>query len=247
MFRNKGEAQAASSSPVDQMLTRVEAFGYGVDDYIWRVRTYLDWAKRCGLRSSAVVDSCIDLAETLTDIPELAARNGTKRAAWESKRTEALRSQRTPRAIAMELDPVYFEAILAGRKTFEGRAYKPNSDKNYPDIRRGDQICFQLSLRQNDFPRQAVQLGLGPDSGMLCTVDDIYFAPTVHGMYQMPEFDGDAFQPMVNGTSEVIQLQRAAVYHTFPGYHDLIGVHGFLGIKVENPQLVPQGQAILGT
>jgi|GEM_PF-2709996 len=242
MFRNKGEVRAVLPSPVDEMLARVESFGYDVDDYIWRVRTYLDLARHCALRSSALVNSCIDLAETLTDIPELTTRNEMKRVAWKSKRTEALRLQREPRMIAMELDPIYFDAILAGRKTFEGRAYKPDSDKNYPDIRRGDQIYFQLSLRQGDFPSQAAQFGLSANEGMLCTVDGIYFAPTVHGMYQMPEFDGDAFQPMINGTSEVIQLQRAAVYHTFPGYHELIGAHGFLGIKVENPQLVPRGQ-----
>jgi hypothetical protein len=58
----------------------------------------------------------------------------------------------------------------------------------------------------------------------------------------MPELDGDAFQPMISGTSEAIQLQRAAAYHTFSGYHQLIGAHGFLGIKVNNPRLVPQGQ-----
>ncbi len=226
-------------SPVDEMLGRVAGFGYvNVDDYIERVRAYLEFAKQCGLESQAVVDSSIDLAETLTTIPELVDSRRAKTEQWEARRRAALAVERPPRLIDMELDPVYFAAILTEKKSFEGRAYKPDSDKDYPDIRAGDLVRFRLSQRDEGFVADMGQRDLRPEDVMVCTVRDVFFAPTVHGMYQNGEIDGEAFQPMLNGPSEVIQLQRAAVYHTFPGYNQIIRDHGFLGIQVENPYLV---------
>jgi hypothetical protein len=75
---------------------------------------------------------------------------------------------------------------------------------------------------------------------MTCTIKEVYFAPTVHGVYQIPKYNGLGFQPMVSELHghASLQLERAAVYHTFPGYHELIADHGFLGIQVENPLLV---------
>lgn len=162
----------------------------------------------------------------------------TKLDAWSRARSTALCKVRDSIEIDMELDPIYFEAILRGSKTYEGRAYKPESGKNYSDIRRNDLIRFRLSRRQEAFANEAAGRGLRPDMDMVCTVREIYFAPTVHGVYQIPRFNGLGFQPMLDGPSEMLQLQRAAVYHTFPGYHELISAHGFLGIQVENPQLV---------
>lgn len=225
-------------SPVAEMLRGIESFGHDADDYIWRVRSYLGYANECGLGSQAVVDSCLDLAETYTDVHEVSEARRAKLEAWNRARQDALLVDREPIEIDMELDPIYFEAILRGSKTFEGRAYKPDSDKNYPGIRANDRIRFRLSNRQEAFAEDAVRRGLTPANDMICTVREVYFAPTVHGMYQIPRFNGLGFQPMINGTSELIQLQRAAVYHTFPGYHELIGSHGFLGIQVQNPQLV---------
>ncbi len=236
MFRSR-ERNVELLSPVDRILGEVTRFGYGADDYIWRTRTYLEWAKQCGLASQEVAHSCIDLAETLTPIYPLVEMRQAKTAAWESKRRAALNVERAPRVIEMELDPVYFEAILTGWKTFGGRAFKPDSDKDYPDIRTGDLVRFTLSTRHEEFARELAARNLQPDDVMWCTVKDMYFAPTVHGMYQMPQFDGDAFQPMIDAPSEAIQIQRAAVYHTFPGYHELIAEHGFLGIHLQNPHL----------
>lgn len=208
------------------------------DDYIYRVHSYLQYSKECGLSSRAVADSCIDLAETYTTIPEITEMHNEKLEAWRKARKHATKVARRPITINMELDPLYFEAILCGSKTYEGRAYKPDSNKNYPDIRRDDCIRFRLSTRQEWFVDDALSRGLHPDRVMECTVKEIYFAPTVHGMYQIPQFCGLGFQPMISGPSEMLQLQRAAVYHTFPGYHDLICEHGFLGIHIEHPQLV---------
>src|SRR5581483_7396438 len=185
-----------------------------------------------------IVDSCVDLAETYTDIPEVAEVRHSKMAAWCRARERALSLKRSPVEIDMELDPIYFEAILQGVKTYEGRAYKPDSDKNYPGIRSGDRIRFRLSDRKEEFADEAVRRGLRGGVDMMCTVKEIYFAPTVHGMYRIPRFNGLGFQPMIDGPSEMLQLQRAAVYHTFPGYHELISEHGFVGIQVENPQLI---------
>ena len=61
---NRERSSEQPLSSVDEMLRRVEGFGYEADDYIWRVRTYLSYAKECGLSSQAVVDSCVALAET---------------------------------------------------------------------------------------------------------------------------------------------------------------------------------------
>jgi len=229
------------SSPVDSLLCKVESLYSDInyyDDYTYRVRSYLRYAKGCELNTQDIVDSCVDLAETYTDIPELVEARQSKLDAWRKARDAALSVERASIEIDMELDPIYFEAILRGDKTYEGRAYKPKSDKNYPDIRSGDCIRFQLSNRKEEFIDEAMRRGLRFDSDMICTVKEIYFTPTVHGMYQIPRFSGLGFQPMIDGPGEMLQLQRAAVYHTFPGYHELIGEHGFLGIQIENPQLV---------
>jgi hypothetical protein len=242
MFKlNRERAPCLPSSPVDALLFKVEDFDkeyHSCDDYIHRIRDYLHYAKRCGLDSQSVVDSCVDLAETYTDVSEVVEMRQSKLDAWKSARDTALLIGRAPMEIDMELDPIYFEAILRGSKTYEGRAYKPGSDKNYPAIRSNDRIRFRLSNRKEGFAEEAVRRGLSPYADMLCTVKEIYFAPTVHGMYQIPRFNGLGFQPMIDGPSEMLQLQRAAVYHTFPGYHELIGEHGFLGIQVENPHLI---------
>lgn len=242
MFKLGKEREPRSPlSPVDMLLRQVDelANDYSYcDDYVHRVRNYLWYAKRCGLDSQSVADSCIDLAETYTDLPVLVEKRQFKYKSWLQARESALRVVRDPIEINMELDPIYFEAILRGSKTYEGRAYKPDSDKNYPDIRSNDRIRFRLSDRKEEFAEDARRRGLNPGVDMICAVKEIYFAPTVHGMYQIPRFNGLGFQPMIDGSSEMLQLQRAAVYHTFPGYHELISDHGFLGIQVENPRLV---------
>lgn len=243
MFKvGKERRSPTSASPVDALLDKLDridtyARGRRGFDFEERVKKYLEAAKYFGLDSQAVVDSCVDLAETHTHTPEITDIRQAKLLAWEETRQAALSINRPPIEVYMELDPVYFEAILAGDKTYEGRAYRPDSDKNYPDIRAHDRIRFRMSRRKVEFADDALCRGLTPDSEMICTVKEVYFAPTVHGMYQIPRFNGLGFQPMINGDSEILQLQRAAVYHTFPGYHELIERHGFLGIELQNPQL----------
>lgn len=211
------------------------------DDFLCRLESYLGWAQRYGLGSEQVAGSCTDLARTLSQDRWDAGPRMEKSQAWAERRQAALRTDRPPRTIDMELDPVYFDAILRGRKTFEGRAYKPDSDKDYPDIRHGDTIVFTMSDRQPWFELEAQGYGLSMRDVMVCPVQDVHFAPTVHGVYQMsPDFNGDAFQPMVGvgeSGSEHIQLQRAAVYYSFPGYPELIRDHGFLGIELAGAQL----------
>jgi hypothetical protein len=235
----KERLRKAPLAPVDDLLSRVEAFGYYRDDYLRRVHTYLRYARECGLSSQAIADSCIDLAETYSQVNEVIAMRQDKQRAWDEARKVALSVDRKPIDIDMELDPVYFEAILRGIKRYEGRAYKPDSSKNYPDIRRKDRIHFHLSGRKEEFSDEAVNRGLSLTMELVCTVGDVHFAPTVHGVYQIPRFNGLGFQPMVDERdgNASLQLERAAVYHTFPGYHELIEAHGFLGIQVEQPQL----------
>lgn len=241
MFSFGRKKNTVPSTPLKNELSKFKEWGddyWRDDDYLNRVRLYLSFAHKHGLASQAVVYSCIDLAATYTTIPEVTYERKRKLAEWKVARTAALASVRPPRLISMELDPAYFAAILGGTKTYEGRAYKPDSDKNYPDIRSGDMIFFQLSTRQESFPDEAASLGLDQGRAMTCEVGDVLFAPTVHGAYQIPRFNGLGFQPMIQGPGELLQLQWAAVYHTFPGYHELIDEHGFIGIEVVNPALV---------
>jgi len=236
--RSRERFKKPASSPVEEMLQWTENSGFINDDYLWRIRNYLNYARDCGLESQAVVDSCIDLATTYTDVPEIIENRYSKQRAWDDARVTSLGVNRASRLITMNLDPIYFEAILRGEKTYEGRAYKPNSDKNYPDIRQNDLIQFSLSDRNEEFALDAMARNLHYGMKMVCRVKDVIFAPSVHGVYQIPHFNGLGFQPMINGPSEMLQLQRAAVYHTFPGYHELIEQHGFLGIELEDPQLL---------
>ncbi len=43
---------------------------------------------------------------------------------------------------------------------------------------------------------------------------------------------------MINGPSELLNIQRAAAYYLFPGYREKIQKHGFLGIKLVDPKLL---------
>ena len=52
---NREKGPWPSPSAVDEMLRRVEDFDHEADDYIWRIRTYLNYAKECNLGSRAVV------------------------------------------------------------------------------------------------------------------------------------------------------------------------------------------------
>lgn len=231
-FRRRGPL-----NPVDSLLTDVRSLRVE-DEYLQRLDNYLTWAQQHNLSSQTAAESCIDLAMTLSQIPEVALPRQAKTESWRESRQAALAIERQPRTIAMELDPLYFNAILEGCKTFEGRAYKPDSDKLYADIRGGDMLVFDMSGRDTDFNRQARYYGLTMRSRMVCEVVDAFFSPTVHGVYQIPGFDGDAFQPMIRGDSELLQIQRAGVYYSFPGYRELIHEHGFLGIQVSKPQLI---------
>ena len=57
-------------------------------------------------------------------------------------------------------------------------------------------------------------------------------------MYEYSPAIGSEFQPMVNGVSEIFELQRAAVYYSFPGYVERIRDFGFVGIEIKNHKLI---------
>jgi hypothetical protein len=225
--------------PVDQELNRLRtASGRGFpilpDPLAERYLTYLEFARSCDLLREEITFSCMDLALTLEQI---GAEKNPKTEAWESDRQAALVRARPPREIEMHLYPAYFAAILRGKKCFEGRAYDPNSPKNYSDIREGDRVVFRLTREIARWESQCRDLRLNPDVPMAAEVGRVVFAPLVHWMYQLPSVEGEDFQPMISGAPELLNLQRAAVYYTFPGYPQRIRDHGFIGIEVLHPKL----------
>ena len=201
-----------------------------------RYQRYLEFAQSFGLGGEEVVWSCRDLALTLDQ--RWKGFESPKTAVWRKIRDEALVKSRPPRMIEMQLYPEYFAAIYRKAKSFEGRAYDPASPKDYPDIRKGDSIVFSVSREVVDWDVRCRTLGLDPQVPMVVEVGRVEFAPLVHWMYQLPGVEGENFQPTISGVSELINLQRAAVYYTFPGYAQKITDHGFVGIEVTNPRLI---------
>lgn len=205
------------------------------DIYFEKTANYLEFALRCGLCSSEIVLSCRDLASTLTGCfqeDEIKKRN------WEKLRQTGLSKDRPRRKVDMKLYPKYFRAILDGVKKYEGRAFDPNSEKNYPDLTEGDEIVFSIDRGNFEREQECNTLGLNPSWKMTSTVGQIYYSPTVHGIYQFTSAVGREFQPMIYGASELLELQRAAVYYTFPGYQEKIAKYGFLGIELKFPEIV---------
>lgn len=236
-----GQKNYMPKSPVALELASAEKWLAGSplrDDLVEKLAQYLRLCMRYGLDGQEIVDSCTDLALTLCRDPDIVAMNEKKIARWEERRKRALSIVRPPRTVAMELDPVFFEGIMTGAKTFEGRAYKPESDKNYPDLREGDFLRFSLSQRRPEFGGQLEEFGLRASMVMIAKVADVYFAPRVHWMYQFNDCSGEDFQPMIDGPLEILNIQRAAVYYKFPGYKDLIEKNGFIGIRVANPVVI---------
>ncbi len=230
-------------SPVEETLQQVYRLLYHdgfmqPDDLLERLYSYVSFARDCKLHSQEVLDSCSDLAYARSTDPMCEVLRQTKQEAWDERRTGALGVPREPRIIDMHLYPIYFAAILRQIKFYEGRAYNPNSDKNYADIRQGDTVRFTLDQDKPEFAAQAIELGLPANATMTCTAEDVLFAPNVHGVYSMSGVLGEHFQPMLTGGSELLELQRVAAYYAFPGYPELIRKHGFVGIELSDPQLV---------
>ena len=138
----------------------------------------------------------------------------------------------------MQLYPKYFKAVLLREKTYEGRAYYPESDKNYHDISEGDSIIFNICPETIGWENDCSRLELNPNMQMTTEVTEVNFAPTVHWMFQYGPCFGEEFQPMINGSSELLYIQRAAVYYSFPNYKERIDKYGFLGLKLAEPKLV---------
>lgn len=217
-----------------------------IDYFLDRYRNNLTHALGRGLTDQAAVSACVDLAETR------AVMNGdyfyadifaSKIQAWDEAVDAALAVERLPRTVHMELDPEYFQAMLCGRKTIEGRAYDPGSNKNYPDIRAGDLATYTLSQRNPAFAAQLGAMGLQSGLVMVRPVAQVHFAPTVASMYETVGEIGEHFQPMLSGIHNA--LARIAVYHGFPNYSERIGEHGFLGIEHPSGQIeLHQSEAI---
>ncbi len=173
--------------------------------------------------------SCCDLATTIDPLV-YADEQRVLGGVWNERRNVALSLRTEQRRLRMNLHPKYFAAIRCGRKTYEGRAYDPKSVKAYEDIFPGDEIRFALDPESPDFENELAQNGLVSSEEMFCIVQDVYFTPTVHGMFRcFPEL-GEAFQPMINWHLDLYQLQSAAVYYSFPGYPERIADFGFVGI-----------------
>lgn len=212
--------------------------GWGSQGYYEKLESYLEFARECGLDGNIIVHSCFDLAATLSPDFCRQAENNKKIENWKKLRSESLKVGRGARKISMNLDPAYFQAILVRDKSFEGRAFDPDSIKNYQDIRSGDVIEFTLRNRDSWQKDQCKQLGVKEGMAMEANVEDVLFSPLVHWMYQFNHCDGGDFQPRISGPSELICLQSAGVYYEFPDYPDRIGKYGFIGIEVNNPKLI---------
>ena len=203
-----------------------------------KLQGYLEWAAMWGLKGQSVVNSCLDLAKTTNQ--DLWFLQRRKMEEWNRKRAEFLERLRPPRTIRMQLYPAYFAAISTGVKRYEGRAYNPKSGKNYADLREGDKIVFNICREVEGWREENEQLGIDSDSLMEVKVRVVHYSPTVHGIYQYAtrgDSLGGEFQPMIKGNSELLELQRAAVYYTFPAYKQRIIEHGFLGIELREPRL----------
>lgn len=212
------------------------------DSYTEKLELYLDWAQNCGLDGEHIVLSCIDLAQTLTDVPFFQAINAEKIMHWQKARQAALSVDRSPKIIPMKLDPLYFALILKKTKMYEGRAWNPESAHNYTDMRQGDTVRFSVDTRTENWSEASTAFGISSDFVMDGILENIYFAPLVHWMYQFTPCEADEFQPSIYGASELLQLQRAAVYYTFPDYTERIQENGFLGLEIFNPHLIEISQ-----
>ena len=84
----------------------------------------------------------------------------------------------------MELYPTYFNAIKNGEKTFEGRAYKADSDKEYHNLRKGDQIVFSINQEAVEWQEMCKKLGLRINERLLVGAGDVYHGSTVHEIFQ---------------------------------------------------------------
>lgn len=205
------------------------------DDYVKRAENYIEWVQRWGLEGEEVVASCFDLALTLAQGSYYQAVRQEIGAQWEQSRAAALTIVRPPKIIIAELDPQFFYHISIGRKTMEGRAYDP---KRFSDIREGDVFKFSLSQRLKHLTGEALEYGLDQADILEAEVGIVNYGPTVHSVYQFGHGKGEDFQPTVSGPSEMLQIQRAAVYYTFPNYPERISQYGFLGIGLRDHRLI---------
>lgn len=237
------ERPSGETDPVSRELDQAKkVWGRGsgiyLNSYLEKLIPYLEFAQECHLSGENVVLSCRDLARLID--PEFKHHHKNKIQMWQQVVAEFAPLLRPTRVIPMKLDPEYFAGILAGVKTYEGRAWDPASPKNYADLRPGDLITFSVNQERLDWEVQCQRWSIDPRWQMSAQISEIFFAPTIHYLYQfIPGVDvGAEFQPYKQGVAELIQLGRASVYYGFPRYPRLIEDHGFLGIKLQSPVLV---------
>ncbi|MBN1169111.1 hypothetical protein JXA63_04440 [Candidatus Woesebacteria bacterium] len=238
IFRIKKTGNS-TPDPLQKELSKVQ---YAIskrsreDPYYNQLLTNLEIAQYFGLEGEYIVHSCRDLAELAYDPT---GDNFVKKQTWmRAKETVYMRERTSGRMITMKLYPQYYAAIQRGFKTFEGRAYDPQSSKRYADIKKGDAILFEVNKEIENWEEECKHLSIDPDKRLETDVGQVFYGALVHEVFQMCPRLGVEFQPMISGPSELINLQRAAVYYSFPEYSRRISENGFIGIEVLNPRLV---------
>ena len=132
---------------------------------------------------------------------------------------------------AMHLYPVYWELIFQGKKTIEGRAYKPWSRHKWPAIRPGDIIEF------TEEAMPGTQLLTDPRV-MRRRIRGIAFGPLVVANHFFYYDGGEKFQPepslgQLGWGIDALFIINTARYYDIPGYRELIAEHGFIGLMLE--------------
>jgi len=135
----------------------------------------------------------------------------------------------------MQLYPLYFDLIMRGVKTFEGRAYKPGSGKNYPGVCPGDVLQFSICKEIKGWESQCDAYSIHPDSLMSAQIVSVHYAPLVQlAFHDLEPAAGERFQSILSHVHDRVStaIVRAARYYEIPEYPDLIRKHGFLGLEL---------------
>ena len=233
----------------------------GVTDFDFlkeKARVYWDWVTDPDLNKNflnlvespeSLALACADF--TLTRICFLEARERgpyselleaqqRKIEAWNSASESSV--ARDSRVITKNLFPRYFSLIGSGAKTIEGRAYKPDSSKDYPGIQPGDTVHFNISTEIQNWQERCYEFGLIPGEEMTATVSDVFFSPLVQWMFHSLELcAGEEFQPELHFGWDLVTtaIHNAARYYAIQEYPELIAQHGFVGIRLQDVEIHP--------
>ncbi len=243
VIREAGEKRKFRDTPVGREIRNLERIkdpSIIFDPYITNLRGCLTMLEERGFWGQEYLESVLDyLRSKEAERDPLLSETMVKR--WEEARGQAL-TERTggARVIKMNLDPEYFVSILDREKTYEGRAWDPDSDKNYVGIQEGDIIEFSINHDYPEVEEVCSSFGIKPHFKMRATVGKMIFAPSIHYMWRFnPQVDPDLFQPKLRrGDMFMEAIESAAVYYRFSDYPRKINENGFLGIEVLHPTLI---------